>query len=212
MDKTWTLQGRNITGADINCVRRLIEENPSFTRRRLSREICHLWNWKNAQGQIKDMACRTLLLKLEKRNLVVLPARTQEPPRPRMSKVYLPHSKDLIATVLRDLQPIKIVNVKSGTEHHKAFSYLLDEYHYLGYKTSVGENMKYLIFDRTGRMLACVLFGSAAWKTTPRDVFIGWCVEVVGQTRCLIVILAQGPRPGPITCVMKLESPNIKFA
>lgn len=194
MDKTWRLQGRNITGADINCVRRLIEENPSFTRRRLSQEICHLWNWKNAQGQIKDMACRTLLLKLERKNLVVLPVRRREP-RPRLRKVYLPHVKDPIASDLRSLQPVKVVNVKTGTEHQKIFSCLLDEHHYLGYKTSVGENMKYLVFDRQDRMLACLLFGSAAWKTTPRDVFIGWSYEarqknvnlITNNTRFLIL-------------------------
>jgi hypothetical protein len=176
MDETWTLQGRNITTADINGVRRLIEENPSFTRYRLSREICHLWNWKNAQGQIKDMACRTLLLKLEQKNFVVLPARVRKPPL-RTRRIYLPHSKEPIATDLRSLQPVKVVNVKTRSEYQEIFSCLLDEYHYLGYKTSVGENMKYLVFDRSDRILACVLFGSAAWKTTPRDVFIGWNCE-----------------------------------
>ena len=34
--------------------------------------------------------------------------------------------------------------------------------------------MKYLVRDGDGRSPACVLFGSAAWKTAPRDAFIGW--------------------------------------
>jgi hypothetical protein len=34
--------------------------------------------------------------------------------------------------------------------------------------------MKYISFDRYDRPLACLLFGSAAWKTAPRDQFIGW--------------------------------------
>ena len=185
MDEAQVLQGRNITTADIDCVRRLIEENPSFTRRRLSQEICRLWNWKNAQGQIKDMACRTLLLKLARKNLVVLPPRAQEP-RPRLQRIYLPHAKDPIVSDLRSLQPVKVVNVKIGTEEQNVFSNLLDEYHYLGYKTSVGENMKYLVYDRTGRVLCCVLFGSAAWKTSPRDVFIGWNDEARGKNVNLI--------------------------
>lgn len=45
---------------------------------------------------------------------------------------------------------------------------------YLGYRGAVGENIKYLIRDAHGRPLACLLFGSAAWKTAPRDAFIGW--------------------------------------
>jgi len=34
--------------------------------------------------------------------------------------------------------------------------------------------MKYLVFDQEDNLLACLLFGSAAWKTLPRDNFIGW--------------------------------------
>ena len=34
--------------------------------------------------------------------------------------------------------------------------------------------MKYLIRDHGGQPLAALLFGSAAWKTGPRDAFIGW--------------------------------------
>lgn len=177
MDETLVLQGRNLTITDIDYVRRLIEENPSFTRYRLSREICHLWNWKNAQGQIKDMACRTLLLKLEQKNLVVLPARVRKPPL-RAPKAYWPHSKDPIVSDIRDLQPLKVINIKTDTADKNMFSCLLDEHHYLGYKNSVGENLKYMVVDRNERIVACVLFGSAAWKTTPRDVFIGWSDEV----------------------------------
>ena len=38
----------------------------------------------------------------------------------------------------------------------------------------MGENMKYLVRDCNTRPLACLLFGSAAWKMAPRDRFIGW--------------------------------------
>jgi len=38
----------------------------------------------------------------------------------------------------------------------------------------VGEHLKYLVRDAYGRDLACVLFGSAAWKSAPRDHWIGW--------------------------------------
>jgi hypothetical protein len=67
MNETTTVQGREITQDDIELVRRLIEADPSRNRTRLSQELCLLWNWRAANGQIKDMACRTLLLKLEQR-------------------------------------------------------------------------------------------------------------------------------------------------
>ena len=175
MDETWTLQGRRITSSEIDNIRQLMAENPVFGRTRLSQEICHLWNWKNAQGQIKDMACRTLLLKLERKKLLVLPARVHKLGiRRARARLHQPHSQDSIVSDLRDLQPLKVINIKTGTADQSMFSCLLDEHHYLGYKTSVGENLKYMVVDRSERIVACLLFGSAAWKTTSRDVFIGW--------------------------------------
>ena len=76
MDETTTVQGREITQDDIELVRRLIEADPSRNRTRLSKELlCLLWNWRAANGQIKDMACRTLLSKLEQRGHITLPRR-----------------------------------------------------------------------------------------------------------------------------------------
>lgn len=38
--------------------------------------------------------------------------------------------------------------------------------------------MAYLVGDRYGRDLACVLFGAAAWKVADRDNYIGWTPDV----------------------------------
>jgi hypothetical protein len=47
----------------------------------------------------------------------------------------------------------------------------------------VGENLKYQVYERQGRLLACLLFGAAAWKAQARDRFIGW--DVAGRRRHL---------------------------
>ena len=69
------IQGRHITGVEIGLIRDLMVDHSDWGRTRLSEEICLLWDWRNAQGRIKDMAARTLLLKLERRGLIKLPAR-----------------------------------------------------------------------------------------------------------------------------------------
>ena len=38
--------------------------------------------------------------------------------------------------------------------------------------------MKYLVFDKNDNPLACLLFGSAAWKCASRDEYIGWSSKV----------------------------------
>ncbi len=37
--------------------------------------------------------------------------------------------------------------------------------------------MKYLLYSNYGRVLGCLLFGAAAWKTQRRDRYIGWSHE-----------------------------------
>ncbi len=177
MGETITVQGRGITEDDIELVRRLIEVDPSRNRSRLSRERCHLWNWRAATGRIKDMSCRALLLKLEQRGYITLPGR-RCPGRGsrKVSIPSVPHNTASIAGSLSALKPVRVQTVEN-TGLLELFQCLLSRYHYLGFGGTVGENMKYLVFDREQNPLVCLLFGSAAWKCAPRDDFIGWDAE-----------------------------------
>ncbi len=78
----------------------------------------------------------------------------------------------LIEDRLSDLQPIRIQRVES-LEDARRFRGLLQQYHYLGCTGPVGENLQYLIHDRQGRLLGCVLYG-AAWWVADRGRFIDW--------------------------------------
>jgi hypothetical protein len=81
------------------------------------------------------------------------------------------------------------------------FESLLHPYHYLSYTSSVGLNLKYLILDRRGRPLSCLLCGSAAWKCAARDIFLGWSAaegethlqQITNNTRFIILPWVQVP-------------------
>ena len=165
-----------ITEDHIQSVRQLIAHNPSWSRSRLSRELCQLWNWRSPAGQMKDMACRDLLLKLEQQGHVVLPRRKSEAfvRGGNISIIQAPHDTNGITGRLKDLLPLQVEVVE--TDHHSwnLFKYLLFRYHYLGFGGTVGENMKYMILDNQRRPLACLLFGSAAWSCAARDEYLGW--------------------------------------
>ncbi|HEV2209802.1 MAG TPA: Druantia anti-phage system protein DruA [Verrucomicrobiae bacterium] len=173
------IQGRPIGPAQLEQVRGLLGAHADWSRYRLSRELCHRWNWRSLTGQIKDMAARTLLLKLEQRGWVALPARRGlSPNRMRHKQIrLLDHRTDPITGPLRPLQPLQILELNEQPAAQGVFDSLLRQYHYLGYTSAVGQNVKYLVRDRQGRDLACVLFGAAAWKTRGRDDFIGWTAE-----------------------------------
>ncbi|MCP4754979.1 MAG: DUF4338 domain-containing protein [Proteobacteria bacterium] len=177
MKETIICQGREITVDDLNWLKTLIEENPSWSRNGLCKEICRHWEWSTATGQLKTFAARSLLLKLEQRGLVKLPPlRTSmiRPERKPGSGLKTIPDTHPIATSLADLQPLQIVVPGKGSQDNQLFEHYLLHHHYLGFNRTVGENIKYLIRDRFGRDLGCVLFGSSAWKTEDRDRFIGW--------------------------------------
>ena len=175
METPMAIQGRSVNTEDIAQIRKLIRSNPSWHRTRLSRELCRHWGWCNHRGQVKDMACRTLLLKLEALGYLSLPKRQGVPPNASRNRSIQDVFHDTTPTEgsLQDLLPLSIEVVKDKSSL-SLFGFLLSRYHYLGYRGSVGENMKYVIFDRRGRPLSCVLFGSAAWKVESRDSYIGW--------------------------------------
>ncbi len=176
MNHAVTLQGRQLTHADIDFVRQLIAEHPAWSRRQLSIALSMAWQWRNAKGDLKDMACRSLLLKLHQREHIRLPARRQLPTS-RMAKrriADVAHDTTPIHQSLQSLRPLSVIDVHRHKDDEPLYSCLLSRYHYLGYTSPVGENMKYLLVDCRGRPLACLLFGSSAWSCASRDAYIGW--------------------------------------
>jgi hypothetical protein len=176
------VQGRTLTGDDLAWLRALIAEHPSWHRTALSVHLCQVWDWRNGVGRLKDMAARTLLLKLQARGLIELPParkRTHRPcaqPPPSLPPELLPFPQPPIASDLRSLQPVVLEPAHSGPVRRRVRQ-LLAQYHYRGFHGAVGENMQYLARDLQGRELAVMVFGAAAWKVAARDQFIGWSVE-----------------------------------
>jgi hypothetical protein len=170
------VQGRELSAEDIGLIRGLLVDHSPWGRTRLSEELCRRWDWRNAQGRFKDMAARTLLLKLERAGHIRLPPR-QRPSSNAFRNRCVPvvaHATEPMGGALRDLQPLSVSVVAPGSEDLRLFNGLLARYHYLGHRNTVGENLRYLVRDRMDRPVACALFGSAAWKCADRDAFLGW--------------------------------------
>ena len=122
------------------------------------------------------MAARTLLLKLERLKEIRLPARQRPSPNAHRNRriTEVEHDCSPIESDLKALRPLRVEPLAEADEQMPLFKFLLHRYHYLGHRNCVGENLKYLVKDQAGRLLGCMLFGSAAWKAKSRDVFIGW--------------------------------------
>jgi len=170
------IQGRCIADGDLELIRSLPAEHRQWNRTRLSRELCERWGWRNDKGRLKDMACRTLLLKLERRGWIRLPHGQCPNSNAHRNRLIgeVPHDRSPIQCGLSAVLPLQIQPLTRENERLALFKFLLHRYHYLGHHNCVGENLKYLVNDSEGRTPACLLFGSAAWKTADRDAFIGW--------------------------------------
>lgn len=173
------LQGRRLTGDDLAMVRALMAQHPDWHRTALSRHLCELWNWRNSAGRLKDMAARTLLLKLQARGLIQLPRPLTRIARPcaQAPAAFQPQLASLLPAPIEGnlarLQPVSLELVQGRRARQQARE-LLAQYHYRGFHGAVGENIQYLAKDARGRELAVMVFGAAAWKVAVRDQFIGW--------------------------------------
>jgi hypothetical protein len=175
MESVHRIQGRDLRESDIEAIRSLIAGNPVWHRTRLSLELTRAWNWRSASGRFQDMAARSLLLKLERRGAIALPSRrgAHHPRRASAPQAALPAAAP-IAEPLAGLLPLRVGMAPPRHPDRQIFSDYLAQHHYLGYRGPVGESLAYLVRDCQGRDLGCVLFGAAAWKTKPRDAWIGW--------------------------------------
>jgi hypothetical protein len=183
-------RSREITVGDIGFIREFIAAHSHLSRWKLSRQLCEAWQWKQANGALRDQVCRSLLLHLHRRGAIELPAT-----RRRISRNYLA-DRQRPEPLIPDNRPVRgsMALLRSQIEIHQVrrtadeglFNSLVEQYHYLGYQQPVGEHLKYLA-TANGQAIACVAFCSAPRHLGPRDRFIGWDAETRRRNIRLIV-------------------------
>lgn len=200
------LQGRPFGPEALAQVQTLLDQNEDWSRYRLSRELARLWNWRTAAGQLKDMAARTLLLKLQAQGWIELPpVRMKSPTRSGRAPVSagLTLDQSPIVSVLEDVLPLPVEELSRAEDPQgrRQLEGALHQYHYLGYRSRVGQNLQYWVSDKQGRPLGCLVFGAPAWQCAVRDRWIGWSASqrarglggIVNNTRFLIFSWVRVP-------------------
>jgi hypothetical protein len=178
MASEWRYRGRVVTADDVASIRQLIAENPGTSRRRLSEKLCEAWQWKQANGALRDMVCRGLLLMLHRAGEIELPPIRFQTLNPFVRRAHpAPMLIDTtpIASALKQLQPIELQQVRR-TGDEPLFNSLMEQHHYLKYEQPVGEHLKYLAWAQ-GRPIACLAWSSAPRHLGGRDRYIGWSAE-----------------------------------
>jgi len=168
---------------------------PGATRRAISRRVCEELGWRKPDGGLKEMSCRVALLRMQHDGLVQLPA-----PLHRSSNT----ARTTPLTTAAEPQPPLVVGAGAlralrlepvATQRDSLlWNEYVARYHYLGYQPLPGAQLRYFARAEEG-LLALLGFGAAAWKTAPRDDFIGWTAPerasrlhlVVNNARFLIL-------------------------
>lgn len=202
MDSTLYLQGRAVSDQDLLWLRDLREVHSRWSRKRLARELCLHWNWRDDCGRLKDFAARSLLLKLQALGHLTLPPLRLEHRSARPPPSPPPHWQPPApwTAPLEELAPVTVRLVQPGTDLARTWAFYLHAYHYLGLRV-VGENLGYFARDAGGRDLACLLFGAPAWRCAPRERALGWTDAqcraqlhtVANNTRLLILPWVRVP-------------------
>jgi hypothetical protein len=171
----WRYRGRVITAQELAFIRELIRQHPGLSRRRLSAQLCEAWQWKQANGALRDMVCRGLLLMLHRAGAIELPPVRQLSLNPLVRRVRpapVLIDQTPLAGALKAIKPVAIQQVRR-TAHEPLFNGLIEQHHYLGYEQPVGEHLKYLVWAQR-RPLACLAWSSAPRHLGSRDRYLGW--------------------------------------
>jgi transposase len=195
-----TYSGRQFSEEQLQQVRGLIAASPNSSRSAISRQVCHLLDWRKADGGWKEVSCRVALLRMHEDGWLTLP-----PPRrksnngrrtPARTKAAEPQSLQEFSLPQLGRLRLEIVTKQQSA----LWNEYIDRYHYLGYTPLVGAQLRYLVYAED-RLLALFGFGASAWRLAPRDRWIGWSdaqrqaglPRVVAQVRFLILPWVRCP-------------------
>lgn len=196
-ERTWTYSGRTFTESELETIGAIIGEDTSGTRTAIARKVCEQLGWYRSDGGSKSTSMLKALNAMEADQLIELP-----PPRNGRRSVRakpIEHSArtdpgEPITAPAGELARDMRIEIAETDEQKSLWNEYIDRYHYLGYTSMAGAQLKYGVYSGE-RLLALLGFGASAWKIAPRDWYIGWSDEqrqknlnlVVNNARFLIL-------------------------
>ena len=190
--------GRDFPAADLDLIRALARREPRLHRTALSRAVCEALDWRKPDGGLKQMSARVALLRMQRDGLLTLPPPLRPLARPRPiapSPATDPPGLLPLPRSLAEVRPLRFDLLRLKDPRSRTWNEFVERYHYLGYKPLPGAQLRYFVHARNGLPLALLGCAAAAWKTAPRDRFVGWSPParernlplVVNQARFLIL-------------------------
>lgn len=171
--KPWIIRGRELTPSDIETARRLVEEFFHEGRCRIASELAQHWQWRSGSGRLKVRAALAILVGLEARECLSLPAPLiVHGPVGSNGKAQAHQVKATQSGRLSDYRPFHW-QLADSVEQRRQWRGVLAQHHYLGAPGLVGAHLKYLIYSRQGELLGALGWQSAVERLDCRDRLVG---------------------------------------
>ncbi len=173
------IRGRKVGERELSIIRRVVHDLWDEGRSSISREVCRELEWRQENNRLKDRACREVLSRLSRNDLITLP-----PPKTNGRNAGSQREAEPAGALMRALAELEKgppitqnftprFEMVRLTPEEKTWNALVRRYHYLGHKIIVGRYLKYIVYRQTDPV-ACLGWGEGAWHLQPRDQWIGW--------------------------------------
>lgn len=168
----------------------VVDRHPEWTRDRLCQRVCRVFGWYRPNGELADRSCRDLLVRLERRGLLLRLPRSRRAGvvtrrrLPELSPDFLLGPSVAWDAEVAAESPLVVRLVVS--DERAGWQAYMERYHYLGCGQLVGESLRYvaLLGDEPVALLG---WAAAALKNGPRDDDLGWD-EPTKQRRLHLVV------------------------
>jgi hypothetical protein len=195
-----TFAGRRFTRRELAQIQRTVNDCRGLSLRELGHTVCEHRNWVTPHGRHRIQTCLNALEEMQCAGLFRLPEKRTRLGEGRRRKPIVWHQDTAEQPVIRgELGQFAAIAVEPVTNKDEKlrFNEYIDRYHYLGYRSPIGNHLRYFIVGRGtegDRLLGCLLFAFAVNKLDCRDRWIGWTVQqrekhlrlVINNTRFLI--------------------------
>jgi hypothetical protein len=189
------IRGREFAPAEIDLIKALVLSHSDLSRRKLSILICEKLNWRQANGNLKDRACRDVLIRLHNQGVLTLPKPIMDftTQSAGVKPIDFDEPSGDITGTPKNF-PTPVFHLVQNSEQRNLWNYLIDRYHYKKCRIVVGRHLKYLLYlDQ--QLIGCMGFADAVLQLKSRDEWIGWNVEqrqanlhlVINNVRFLIL-------------------------
>jgi hypothetical protein len=169
--------GQQFDNRVIGQIESMIGQEPTISRRQLSRRLCEFLEWRGPNGKLRDVSCRKALAQLERRGKIDLPkpgARYAFRDRGTRNKEELADTEEVRCS-LEELGKVEVVPISSRySKASRIWNALMEQYHYIGGVCLRGAQIRYQVKSEKKGWLGALSFSASTWRLRDRDQWIGW--------------------------------------